>query len=73
MRELGPISTKTPSFPLAGGAIAPLRAKSEPAGSSDFMNLWSGQAAALALRDLPAFDLTRFLAAEALIKFGFPG
>jgi nitronate monooxygenase len=73
MRELGPISTNTPSFPLAGGAIAPLRAKSEPAGSSDFMNLWSGQAAALARRDLPAFDLTRFLAAEALIKFGFPG
>ncbi|MBI3758811.1 MAG: 2-nitropropane dioxygenase, partial [Deltaproteobacteria bacterium] len=65
--------TKTPSFPLAGAAITPLRAKSEPAGSSDFMNLWSGQAAALARRDLSAFELTRLLATEALAKFGLPG
>ena len=45
MREVGPISDKAPAFPLAGGALAPLRAATEPAGSGDFMSLWSGQAA----------------------------
>ncbi len=69
MLELGPISSIAPSFPLAGGALVPLRAKSEPAGSSDFMNLWSGQAARLA-RELPAGELTKILAAEALAKLG---
>ena len=69
MLELGPISSSAPSFPLAGGALVPLRAKSEPAGSSDFMNLWSGQAARLA-RELPAGELTKILAAEALAKLG---
>ncbi len=67
--DLGPISSSAPSFPLAGGALVPLRAKSEPAGSSDFMNLWSGQAARLA-RELPAGELTKILAAEALAKLG---
>jgi nitronate monooxygenase len=65
MRELGPISPLAPAFPLAGGALAPLRAAAEPAGSDDFMSLWSGQSAALG-RDLPAAELTRTLAAEAL-------
>jgi nitronate monooxygenase len=65
MREVGPISPLAPAFPLAGGALAPLRAASEPAGSGDFMSLWSGQAAALG-RDLPAGELTRRLADEAL-------
>ncbi len=69
MLDLGPISTSAPSFPLAGGALVALRAKSEPAGSSDFMNLWSGQAARLA-RELPAGELTKILAAEALAKLG---
>ena len=53
-----------PAFPLAGGALAPLRAAAEPAGSDDFMSLWSGQSAALG-RALPAAELTRLLAAEA--------
>ncbi len=65
MREVGPISPLAPAFPLAGGALAPLRAAAEPAGSDDFMSLWSGQSAALG-RDLPAGELTRTLAAEAL-------
>jgi nitronate monooxygenase len=65
MREVGPISPLAPAFPLAGGALAPLRAATEPAGSGDFMSLWSGQAAALG-RDLPAGELTRRLADEAL-------
>ncbi|QRM27785.1 nitronate monooxygenase family protein [Microvirga sp. VF16] len=65
MREVGPISVLAPEFPLAGGALAPLRQKSEPLGSGDFMSLWSGQAARLA-RELSAGELTKALAREAL-------
>lgn len=43
MRELGAICEYAPEFPLAGGAIAPLRAKAEAAGSGDFSPLWAGQ------------------------------
>ncbi len=68
MSEIGPISSAAPRFPLASSAIAPLRAKSEPAGSSDFMNLWCGQAARLARRGLAAGELTRVLASEALTR-----
>ena len=64
MREVGPMSDLAPEFPLAGGALAPLRAKSEPAGSGDFMSLWSGQAMRLG-REMPAGELTRLLAQEA--------
>ncbi|MGE0282077.1 MAG: NAD(P)H-dependent flavin oxidoreductase [Rhizobiaceae bacterium] len=64
MREVGPMSDVPPAFPLAGGALMPLRAKSEPAGSGDFMSLWSGQAMRLG-RDMPAGELTRRLADEA--------
>lgn len=64
MREVGPMSETPPEFPLAGGALAPLRAKSEPAGSGDFMSLWSGQAMRLG-REMPAGELTRTLAREA--------
>src|SRR5258708_29942872 len=38
------------------------------AGRGDFTNLWSGQAAALARRSVPAGQLTRLLAREALEK-----
>ena len=65
MREVGPLSPLAPAFPLAGGGLAPLRARAEPAGSGDFQSLWSGQAARLA-KAMPAGDLTRALAAEAL-------
>lgn len=67
MRDIGPLSPLAPTFPLAGGALMPLRAKSEPAGSSDFSNMWSGQAARLA-REMPAGALTRILADEALSR-----
>ncbi|UVJ46067.1 nitronate monooxygenase family protein [Pseudomonas sp. LS1212] len=67
MRELGPMSPDAPAFPLAGGALMPLRAIAEPAGSSDFSNLWSGQALRLGM-ELPAAELTRKLASEALAK-----
>jgi len=65
MREIGPMSEIAPDFPLAAGALAPLRAKAEAQGSGDFSPLWAGQAAALG-RALPAGELTRTLAAEAL-------
>ncbi|MEP9397909.1 nitronate monooxygenase [Mesorhizobium sp. KR2-14] len=64
VREVGPISGLAPAFPLAGGALAPLKARSEPAGSGDFISLWSGQAARLG-REMPAGELTRRLWAEA--------
>lgn len=65
IRELGPMSDSVPDFPLAAAALGPLRSKSEAAGSGDFTPLWSGQAARLA-RELPAAELTKRLAAEAL-------
>ena len=63
MREMGPMG-EAPAFPLAAGALAPLRAKAETAGSSDFSSMWSGQAAALGAA-MPAGALTRELAVEA--------
>src|SRR5262249_1572906 len=65
IREVGPMSDLAPEFPLAAGTLAPLRAKSEMAGSTDFTPLWSGQASGLS-RDLPAAGLTRQIAADAL-------
>lgn len=65
MREAGPLSVDAPAFPTAGGALAPLKAKAEAAGSADFSSLWSGQAAALG-REMGAGDLTRALWAETM-------
>jgi nitronate monooxygenase len=65
MREVGPLSDLAPQFPLATGALLPLRAKAEAQGSGDFSPLWAGQAASLG-RAMPAGELTRALAAEAL-------
>ncbi|WFU07628.1 nitronate monooxygenase [Rhizobium sp. CB3090] len=65
MREVGPLSRFAPAFPTAGGALAPLRAKAEAAGSGDFTNLWSGQAAKLA-QPLPSAELTALLAKDAI-------
>jgi nitronate monooxygenase len=67
MREVGPMSDVASEFPLAAPALAPLRTKSEMAGSADFTPLWSGQAARLN-RELPAAKLTKQLAAETLEK-----
>jgi len=63
MRECGPMSALAPAFPLAGSAIAPLRARAEAAGSGDFSPLWAGQNAA-GCRAIPAADVTRALAAR---------
>jgi nitronate monooxygenase len=65
VREVGPISDLAPQFPLANGAIVPLRAAAEKQGSGDFSPLWSGQAAALG-REMGAGELTQALADEAL-------
>ena len=62
MRELGPINSGAPAFPLATSAIAPLRAKAESQGSGDFTPLWSGQNAT-GCKEVPAAKLTRELAA----------
>jgi nitronate monooxygenase len=63
IKELGPLSNAAPAFPLATGAIAPLRAKAESAGSGDFSPLWSGQNAT-GCKEVPAADLTRGLVAN---------
>ena len=63
MRELGPISTAAPAFPLAAAAIAPLRAKAESRGSDDFSPLWSGQNNS-GCKEISATDLTCELAAD---------
>jgi nitronate monooxygenase len=68
MREQGPLSSWTPPFPTAAAAVAPLKAGAETQGRTDFSNLWSGQAARLAPRSMPAGQLTRLLAQQALRK-----
>lgn len=67
MREVGPISTDAPAFPLAANAGGPIRAKAEAQGSVDFTPLWAGQAAGLG-RAMPAGELTRQLMAEAAAR-----
>jgi hypothetical protein len=62
MKELGPISSAAPEFPLATSAMAPLRARAESEGSGDFSPLWSGQNAS-GCKEVPAARLTRELAA----------
>ena len=69
VREVGPLATGVPSFPLGGTALEPLRMKAESQGSADFSGLYAGQAAALG-RELPAGELTSKLAAEALERLG---
>lgn len=61
MRELGPMSSAAPAFPLATAAIAPLRAKAESMGSGDFSPLWAGQNAS-GCKEVPAAVLTHELA-----------
>jgi nitronate monooxygenase len=62
VREIGPMSAAAPAFPLAAAAIAPLRAKAESRGSSEFSPLWAGQNTT-GCREIPAAELTRLLAA----------
>lgn len=62
MRELGCMPPSAPAFPLAAGALAPLRAAAEARGSGDFSPLWAGEQAA-ACRAEDAGAITRALAA----------
>ncbi len=61
VRELGPLNSATPEFPLAATAIAPLRAAAEARQSYDFSPIWSGENA-LGCQEIPAAELTRALA-----------
>ncbi|WP_116364277.1 NAD(P)H-dependent flavin oxidoreductase [Parahaliea mediterranea] len=65
MRELGPVSTMAPEFPLAATAIAPLRAGFEARGSGDCSPLWAGERFRQC-RAIPAAQLTRELAGAPL-------
>jgi nitronate monooxygenase len=61
IRELGPMTSAAPAFPLATAAIAPLRARADSQGSGEFSPLWAGQNAS-GCKDVPAATLTRELA-----------
>ena len=69
VRELGPLSTDAPPFPLAGSPLASLRTHCERNGSGDFTPFWSGQSASL-VETLPAGEITRRIAAKALHAMG---
>jgi NAD(P)H-dependent flavin oxidoreductase YrpB (nitropropane dioxygenase family) len=64
-RELGLIDPEVPAFPLPAAHLAPLRSKAEVEGLADFAYVLLGQSAALS-RNIPARELTRTLAADAL-------
>jgi nitronate monooxygenase len=59
------MSGYAPDFPLAGGALAPLKGSAKLSGANEFSNMWAGQAVALA-KPTDAATLTKSLAAEAL-------
>jgi nitronate monooxygenase len=65
VRELGPVRGEAPPYPLAASALAPIRAAAERQGEFGFGPLWAGQAAPPG-KALPAAELTRKLAADAL-------
>jgi nitronate monooxygenase len=60
MREMGAMGAEPPAFPLAGAAIAPLRAEAESRGLSDFSPMWAGQNAT-ASREASAAAITEEL------------
>lgn len=61
-RAMREITAEPPPFPLAGGAMAPLRAAAEARGSGEFSPLWAGQNTA-GCRAVGAAEVTRALAA----------
>jgi len=67
--ELGPVRTEAPPYPLASAALAPIRAAAEKRGEYGFGPMWAGQSAPLG-EALPATELTRKLAADALAILG---
>jgi nitronate monooxygenase len=65
VRETGPMSDAVLPFPYSATLVAPLRVASEKANSTDYMQMWAGQAAHLATA-MPAAEFTRKLANETL-------
>jgi len=63
--ELGPVRAEAPPYPLASSALASIRTAAEKTGEYGFGAMWAGQAAPLG-QSLPAAELTRKLAADAL-------
>jgi nitronate monooxygenase len=63
--ELGAVRPEAPPYPLASAALAPIRAAAEKHGEYGFGPMWAGQSAPLG-ESLPAAELTRKLAADAL-------
>jgi nitronate monooxygenase len=64
-RELGPLATDAPPFPLPASMMAPLRAATEARGDDSFSPLWAGQAAAIAPAAAGAADFTAALIRDA--------
>jgi nitronate monooxygenase len=60
MRELGPMNSAVPDFPLAADTLAPLRLHAERLGRGDFSPLWAGENTRLC-RARPAAQVTREL------------
>ncbi|HEY0627935.1 MAG TPA: nitronate monooxygenase, partial [Sphingomicrobium sp.] len=69
IEELGPVRAEPPPFPLATAALMPLWRAAQERGDWDFLLPLAGQSAALA-KPMPAEQLTRTLAAEALKIIG---
>jgi nitronate monooxygenase len=67
MREVGPISPDAPVFPHSATAFGPIKQAAEKAGKVDFTSIWAGQAVRLG-RDIPAAELTRRIANDALAR-----
>jgi nitronate monooxygenase len=63
--ELGPIRGEAPPYPLAGAVTMPLSRAAMERGDFDLLGPLAGQSACLG-RALPATELTRQLAADAL-------
>ena len=64
IERLGPVRAEAPPYPLASAALAPIRFAAEKQGDYGFGPMWAGQAAPSGA--LPAADLTRKLATDAL-------
>lgn len=63
IKEIGPMNSDAPEFPLASPAITALRKNAEGRGLGDFSPLWCGQNAT-GCKEISAADLTRELAAD---------
>jgi nitronate monooxygenase len=60
IREVGPISSDAPAFPLAFSAVFPLIAKAMENGRSDFAPMWAGQNVS-GCKEVPAAQITQEL------------